>query len=71
MSEGEDAGGASDGCAGGLGQVLHRAGGGLGVGTVSPVVGHHSSICINLINGNQTLLLTFIILVRIIESLPL
>ena len=48
MSEGEDAGGASDGCAGGLGQVLNRAGRGLGVGTVPPVVGHNSPICINL-----------------------
>ena len=38
VPEGEDTGRSRDSCAGWLGEVLHRAGGGLGVGAVAPVV---------------------------------
>merc|ERR1711910_259917 len=38
VPEGEDTGRSRDSSTGGLGQVLHRAGGGLGVGAVAPVV---------------------------------
>jgi len=44
VPEGEHTGVPSDGSAGGLGQVLNWAGGGLGVGAVAPVVGHNRPI---------------------------
>ena len=48
VPEGEHTGVPSDGSAGGLGQVLNWAGGGLGVGAVAPVVDNHRAIGIQL-----------------------
>ena len=48
LPEWEDTGRARDSSAGRLGQVLHRAGGGLGVGAVAPVVDNHRAIGVQL-----------------------
>ena len=48
LPEWEDAGRARDSCAGWLGQVLHRAGGGLGVGAVAPVVDDDRAVGVQL-----------------------
>ena len=48
LPEREDAGGARDSSAGWLGQILHRAGRGLGVGAVTPVVDDDCAIGIQL-----------------------
>jgi len=48
VPEWEDTGSSRDSCAGWLGQVLHRAGGGLGIGAVSPVVDDDSAIRVKL-----------------------
>lgn len=48
LPEWKDTGRASDSCAGRLGQVLHRAGRGLGVGAVAPVVDNDRAIGVQL-----------------------
>ena len=48
LPEWKDTGSTSDRGAGRLGQVLHRAGRGLGVGAVAPVVDNHRAIGVQL-----------------------